>query len=464
VNSKLVSCGLAAALFAFIPTARSETVSLGLNDAISLAVQHSANAELARTAEERARIASSEAFSALLPQADAKLIRSSNEINLATFGFTLPGFPPVIGPFNVIDGQIVAATQIFNLAALRHYQALRAGTNAGRYAVQQTENELAAAAGRLYVLVQRADAQVASREADVKLFQQLAKVSNDEFEAGTGTRLDVAQANVQLARAKSALLSAQNDRQSAQVALLRAIGANQGSELVLTDALTAPAPPATDAAITTARERRPESKQFAEQEKAAQLTLTAARSRYLPSLALDFQGDISGNKTNDLHSSRTIAAVASVPLFHADIKANIERAKLELEDARTRRTNAEADVEQQVRTSILTLQNAQARVDVAAENVKVAEDALQIARDRRSAGYGSPVEVDRAEDTYRQAHEDLIAARADASAAWIEVQRATGALVKPAVIPSGVEGPGGMGGAPTSHPGASTTLGMTEPQ
>jgi len=464
VNSKLVSCGLAAALFAFIPTARSETVSLGLNDAISLAVQHSANAELARTAEERARIASSEAFSALLPQADAKLIRSSNEINLATFGFTLPGFPPVIGPFNVIDGQIVAATQIFNLAALRHYQALRAGTNAGRYAVQQTENELAAAAGRLYVLVQRADAQVASREADVKLFQQLAKVSNDEFEAGTGTRLDVAQANVQLARAKSALLSAQNDRQSAQVALLRAIGANQGSELVLTDALTAPAPPATDAAITTARERRPEIKQFAEQEKAAQLTLTAARSRYLPSLALDFQGDISGNKTNDLHSSRTIAAVASVPLFHADIKANIERAKLELEDARTRRTNAEADVEQQVRTSILTLQNAQARVDVAAENVKVAEDALQIARDRRSAGYGSPVEVDRAEDTYRQAHEDLIAARADASAAWIEVQRATGALVKPAVIPSGVEGPGGMGGAPTSHPGASTTLGMTEPQ
>src|SRR5947199_1457465 len=257
VNSKLVSCGLAAALFVFIPAARSETVSLGLNDAISLAVQHSANAELARSAEERARIASSEAFTALLPQADAKLIRSSNEINLATFGFTLPGFPPVIGPFNVIDGQIVAAAQIFNLAALRHYQALRAGATAGRYAVQQTENELGAATGRLYVLVQRADAQVASREADVKLFQQLAKLSSDEFEAGTGTRLDVAQANVQLARGRTALLSAQNDRQSAQIALLRAIGANQGSDLVLTDALTVPAPPATDAAIATARERRP---------------------------------------------------------------------------------------------------------------------------------------------------------------------------------------------------------------
>jgi outer membrane protein TolC len=398
---------------------------------MSLAVQHSATADLARSAEERARIAQSEAFSALLPQGDAKVIRSTNSINLATFGFSLPGLPPVIGPFNVIDGQIVAAAQIFNLAALRHYQALRAGANAGRYAVQQAENELAAAAGRLYVLVQRADAQVASREADVKLFQQLAKVSNDEFEAGTGTRLDVAQANVQLARARSALLSAQNDRQSAQIALLRAIGANQSSELVLAETLAAPAPPATDAAIASARERRPELKQFAEQEKAAQLALSAARSRYLPALALDFQGDISGNRTNDLHSSRTIAAVASVPLFRTDIRANVERAKLELEDVRVRRSSVEADIEQQVRTSLLTMQNAEARVDVAAENVKVAEDALQIARDRRSAGYGSPVEVDRAEDTYRQAHEDLIAARADAAAAWIEAQRAMGTLVIP---------------------------------
>lgn len=429
MNSKLISCGVAA-LLAFIPTARSETVELGLNDAIARAVRHSATAELARSAEERVRIAQSEAFNALLPQADAKVIRSSNSINLATFGFSLPGLPPVIGPFNVIDGQIVAAAQIFNLAALRHYQALRAGADAGHFAVQQTENELAAATGRLYVLVQRADAQVASREADVKLFQQLAKVSNDEFEAGTGTRLDVAQANVQLARARSALLSAQNDRQSAQIALLRAIGENQASELVLKDALTAPAPPATDGAIASARERRPELKQLAAQEKAAELALRAARSRYLPALALDFQGDFSGNKTNDMHSSRTIAAVASMPLFRADIRANVERAKLELEDAHVRRTSAEADVEQQVRTSILSMQNAQARVDVAAENVKVAEDALQIARDRRTAGYGSPVEVDRAEDTYRQAHEDLIAARADGAAAWIEVQRAMGALVR----------------------------------
>ena len=67
-------------------------------------------------------------------------------------------------------------------------------------------------------------------------------------------------------------------------------------------------------------------------------------------------------------------------------------------------------------------------MNVATETVTVAEEALTIAQDRRSAGYGSPVEVDRAEDNYRQAHEDLIAAKADAAMAWFALQHATGGI------------------------------------
>jgi outer membrane protein TolC len=99
-----------------------------------------------------------------------------------------------------------------------------------------------------------------------------------------------------------------------------------------------------------------------------------------------------------------------------------------LHDAQTRRTQLERDVEQDVRRSLMTLQNAEARVGVATENVQVAEEALTVARDRRAAGYGSPVEVDRAQDAYRQAHEDLIAAQADAAAAQFDYEHATGAI------------------------------------
>ena len=117
-----------------------------------------------------------------------------------------------------------------------------------------------------------------------------------------------------------------------------------------------------------------------------------------------------------------------MPLFRADIEAAIARADADYNEARIRSGQERRDIEQDVRRSVMNLQNADARVAVATENAKVAEEALTVARDRRAAGYGSPVEVDRAQDLYRQAREDLIAAQADAAAANFDMQHATGEI------------------------------------
>src|SRR5436190_1920464 len=332
---------------------RAETLRLSLDDAVRMALGKGTQTALARSAEERARIARTEALSGLLPQADARLLRYSQSINLATFGFTIPGQPPVVGPFNVIDGQIAAAMQLFNLAAIRHYQSVQQGVAASRFATEQAENDVAAAVARLYLLAQRAQTQIGSREADVALFERLLKVAEDEFTAGTGTRLDVAQARVQLARARQALLVARSDRQNAVLALLNAIGASESDDVTLTEI------PAATAAIST-----------------VDTALAAARAA--------------------LH-------------------------EVEIEGAQRER-----DVEQDVRRALFALDIAQQRVAVARESAGVAEEALTVARDRRAAGYGSPVEVDRAQDAYRQAREDLIAAESDAAAAQFDLQHATG--------------------------------------
>jgi outer membrane protein TolC len=409
--------------------AQTEPLRLTLGDAIRMALGTGTQAELARSNEQLARIARSEAFNSLLPQADARFIRYNQSINLQTFGFSLPGLPPVVGPFNVTDAQLAAEVQVFNLAALRHYQSLKSTANASRYQSEQAENDVAASVARLYLIVQRAQSQIAAREADIALFTRLLQTSQDEFKAGTGTRLDVAQANVQLARARQALLAAQNDKQNASLALLNAIGADESREIVIADTPIAPTTvPAIDASLTTARTQRPELREAEEQEKAAKLTVDAAKARLLPSVSVDFLGDLSGNHSTDLLWTRRIAANLGVPLFHADLNANIARAKVQLHDVQTRKTQIERDVEQDVRRSLMTLQNAAARVEVANESVKVAEEALTVARDRRAAGYGSPVEVDRAQDAYRQAHEDLIAAQADAAAAQFDYEHATGGI------------------------------------
>lgn len=421
---------LSLTLLVLTPPAGAEPLRITVEDAIRMALGGGTQSELARSAEQRARIAKSEAFGSLLPQAEAHLSRYNQSINLATFGFSLPGQPPVVGPFNVTDAQLSAAVQLFNLAALRRYEALREEERASRFDTEQAENDVASAVARLCIMLERADAQIAARKADVALFETLGRVSQDELKAGTGTRLDVAQSNVQLLRARQALLVAQNDREATRLALLNAIGTDEGTDLILVDALTPVLPgrklPAVDDSLARARTQRPEVKQAEARQKEAQLNVSAARSRRIPSIGFDFEGDISGNRTDDMHSSRRIAATASVPIFRADIQANIARARLQLHDSETLLTQRRRDVEQDVRRSILALENAQARVTLASENVKVAEEALTVSRDRRSSGYGSPIEVDRAQDSYRQAHEDLIAAEADAVAAQFDYEHATG--------------------------------------
>lgn len=445
-------------LLAALP-AGAQSIKLSVGEAIALALNRGTPAQLTRSNEERARIARAEALSGLLPQADARLSKYSQSINLDTFGFSIPGQPPVVGPFNVVDAQIAAAVQLFNLAAVRRYQAVRSEERAARFATEQAENDVAAAVARLYLIVERAQTQIASREADLALFDRLVTLSRDEFRAGTGTRLDVAQASVQAARAKQALLVAQNERQNAALALLSAIGADQSGDVVIT---SPPPPPTTLPSLATelaeARAQRPELKQFAEREKEAQLLAASARARLYPSLGVDFEGDLNGNRSSDLHWTRRIAGTIGVPIFRGDLRANIARAQIGLNDARTQRLQAERDVEQDVRRALASLQNAEARMEVARETAAVAEEALTVARDRKAAGFGSAVEVDRAQDSYRQAREESIAARADASAAQFDLDHATG-NIRRLIPPAGSsnESVGGSIPAPSQ-----TSAGVTQ--
>jgi outer membrane protein TolC len=409
--------------------ASAEPLRLSLSEAVQRALREGTAAQLARSNEERARLARSEAFYAMAPQVEARLLRYNESINLQTFGFEIPGQPPVVGPFNVTDGQLTAAVQLFNLAAIRLYQSRQAGVAGSRFQLEQVENDVARSVAQLYVLVQKADAQIASRRADVTLFEQLARVAKDEFDAGTGTRLDVAQANLQVARAKELLLIAENDRSSTGIALLNAMAADEGTDLVLVDPLPEPHDaPALDIALSLARDTRPELKATAARKREAELAVASARARRIPRLSLDFQGDMSGNHADDLLWSRRIAGVLAVPIFRGDVEVAIARAKLEARDVDTQADSARRSVERDVRTAVLAMNSAAQRVHVADESIHVAEEALTIARDRKSAGYGSPVEVDRAEDQYQQAHESLIAAKADAALASVALQFATGEI------------------------------------
>jgi len=415
--------------------ASERALRLSLSDAVARALSEGTAARLSSLSIEASQNRAAQARSALRPQVGGELRVASDMVNLKTFGFAPPGVPSVVGPFDVIDAHVNFAWEVINLAARRRYAAALAGVRVSEEDRRRTENEVAAAVATLYVAVERGTARIEGIRANVDLFEKLRVLAFDRQKAGTGTRIDTTRADLQLARQRQALLVAENQRNVAQLALLRAVGADLGTtEVVLTDdetrAQSTPAAlPTVEAALATAREARPELRTLIERLRAAQLAERAARAQKLPRLALTAQAAESGNYVRDLSWTRSINAVASVPLFTGRrIEEQVAEARIQQQEITEQQRDLERQIEQEVRQALLVLDNARSRVTLAEQSVRLAEDELEVARDRFQNGVASSIEVDNAQTSLATSRDTRIDALADVAQARFDLARATGEI------------------------------------
>jgi outer membrane protein len=413
------------------PTAGGQSLRLSLHEAVSRALSDGTAARIAYEGVETSSAQARQARSALMPQVSGEVQDSNEILNLKTFGLTLPGVPSLIGPFNVFDAHVTMAARLIDVAAYRRYQAARQGIAVAGAEKEKTENDVAAAVATLYIALQRAQAQVEATRANVELFTKLRDLAEDQRKAGVATRLDSTRAEVALSRQNQSLLVDQNRQDAARLALLHAIGADQQLEVELTDVLAEAAPPIPPAKdeLAVALAQRPELKSLDEQIRAADLTISARSAERLPSLGAQFQGGYNGNHLGDLDWNRSIGATVSVPVFTGGrIPAEIAEEKSRRRELQLERLEAERQIEEDVRRALLNFQNAINRVVVARENVRLANDELDFARDRFANGVSSSIEVDNAQSSYAAARADHIAALADQAQARFDLARATGRI------------------------------------
>jgi outer membrane protein TolC len=411
---------------------QEQALRLSLSDAVARALTEGTAARLSSLSIEASRNRAAQARAALRPQVGGELRVASDMVNLKTFGFAPPGVPSVVGPFDVVDAHINFAWEVINLAARRRYAAAQAGVRISEEDRRRTENEVAAAVATLYVAVERSTARIEGIQANVDLFEKLRVLAFDRQKAGTGTRIDTTRADLQLARQRQALLVAENQRNVAQLALLRAVGADLGTaQVVLTDDETRVASPlpTVEAALATAREARPELRTLIERLRTAQLVEKAARAQKLPRLALSAQAAESGNYVRDLSWTRSLNAVASVPLFTGRrVEEQVAEARIQQQEVTEQQRDLERQIEQEVRQALLVLENAQSRVTLAEQGVRLAEDELEVARDRFQSGVASSIEVDNAQTSLATARDTRIDALADVAQSRFDLARATGEI------------------------------------
>jgi outer membrane protein TolC len=160
---------------------------------------------------------------------------------------------------------------------------------------------------------------------------------------------------------------------------------------------------------------------------AAEQFRRAATAEHLPTL--DFAGNYGAAGVNaaESHGVFTVGATLSIPIFaggraHADAltaEASLRQSRQQLEDLR-------GQIDAEVRTALLDLTAAADQVEVARSALALANQTLEQARDRFTAGVADNLEVVQAQEAVATANENYISGLYAHNLAKVSFARAVG--------------------------------------
>ena len=232
----------------------------------------------------------------------------------------------------------------------------------------------------------------------VKQFQQHLEQAKGFFEAGTKPKFDVTKAQVDLGNAKLNLITAENSLKISRVVLNNTMGVPDAPENKIEDNLDfLKYEIAFDKALETAYANRPDLRSLILRRQATESSIELAVKNYYPYLSGNASYNWSGEKF-PLDHGWTAGATLSFPLFSGFLtKYQVEEAKANLNVIRANEETLKQGVLLDIQQAYLNLQQAEEKINTAGLNVKLAEENLEIANGRYTAGVGNPIEVTDAE-------------------------------------------------------------------
>ncbi len=261
----------------------------------------------------------------------------------------------------------------------------------------------------------------------VRQFEQHLAQAKGFYEAGTKPRFDVTKAEVDLSNSRLNLIKAENAVKMAKAALNNAMGVLGSPEYSVEDRLEfTPYDITFDAAFSKALANRPDLKSTAARKRAAEESVELSTRGYYPSLSGSAEYSRGGQKF-PLQEGWNVGATLTVPLFSGFLtKHQVEEARANLNATSANEDGVRQTVFFEVRQAYLNLKEAQESVPAAEISVKQAEENLELANGRYTAGVGSPIEVTDAQVSYLTARTAYIKALSDYKVAQAALEKAMG--------------------------------------
>ena len=414
-------------------TATSAPLALTLHDAIDRGLKANLGLLVSDSASETSRGQRLQALSALLPEAHAEVSETDEQLNLKTLGFNImiPGvnINPISGPFHYTDVRAYASWSAFDYAARKNYHSAQENSRAARLSVTDARDLVVQATASAYLQITADASRVEAIRSQVETAQALYDRSMDQQHAGTAAGIDVLRSQVELKQQQQRLLAQRNQFDKDKLTLGRVIGLPAGQEFDLAE--TAPFSPLTsltqDQALSAALAQRSDYQSYQARVRGAEDSVRAARGERYPTADITANyGDIGLTLANS-HGTFAVTASAKINLFDGGrIAGDVVQAEAALKQRRDELADLGAEIGYQVRSAFLDIRTASDLVTVAEDNLNLANQTLEQARDRFTAGVSDNIEVVQAQESVANANDALISSLYAHNAAKVALARGLG--------------------------------------
>jgi outer membrane protein TolC len=414
-------------------TATAEPLALTLRDAIARGLRTNLGLLVSGSASDAARGERLRSLSALLPQVTGAVTQNEEQINLRTAGinFHFPGIaiPTIVGPFHYTDVRAYGSFSLYDYNLRKNHLAAKENERAAQLSFKNANDLVVQAVASAYLLVIADSSRVESLRAQVATDQALYDRTADQKLAGTAAGIDVLRAQVELQQQQQQLVAQRNQLAKDQLALGRVIGLPLGQQFTIAQpvpysALAAMTP---EDALATAYAQRADYQSAEATVRAAEASVQAARGERYPNggVTADY-GDIGTTLANS-HGTFTFQAAAKFNIFDGErISGDIIQARAALKQRQDELDDLRGQIDYQVRAALFDIQSATDLVTVARSNLDLANQTLDQARDRFTAGVTDNIEVVQAQGSVAIANDNLISALYAHNIAKVELARALG--------------------------------------
>jgi len=411
-----------------------------------LALVHERNPSLARarTAVEAALGGLDAAEAALLPRlsAEASYLRADSPsayLFKRIDSHTLPQTVDFNDPGHVqsTQGALALRWNVWDGGRAR-LAAWAAGSDADAadHGAAAVANALSAAALTAYLDARAAGDLLAADEASVRSVESQVAEIRTKVEGGGALRSDFLSLEVRLAEARERKIRTGVAQRLALSALRSLLAVPVGAEVRLSPERFDPGtlPTTLPEAVAEAYHHRPDVAAARSMVESARMRLEAAARGDLP--RLDIEGrtssDTGDGSLNFKDPNWTVALAISFDIFDGGAnKAAVRRARAALRDVEEADRRALLEVENDVETAYLRLEEARARVEVASQAVAAGDESLSLVETQFRGGSVTVTRFLEAEGARLNARTADVSARLALERAFVDVSRALGRFAEP---------------------------------